>query len=115
MPGKAPVPREQWRSRSKKSRVQRHHRLKLQVLQSNLEKVENIQYSEERRARDQKKVEQGLQPAGHHNLPADLFQQRSPPRKRRKATGPRIGAAIGLISRNAIRRHLAHIFALEKA
>eukprot|EP00756_Hemistasia_phaeocysticola_P048998 Hpha_TRINITY_DN23421_c0_g1::TRINITY_DN23421_c0_g1_i1::g.114011::m.114011 len=117
MPAKQSVPKEQWRARSKKSRVQRIHRLKNQVLAANLEKVENLQYKEERRERDKERLGKGQKQAGHHNLPEHLLKDApkavtaQPVRKNVHG----IATAVGFISRNALRRYLLQLYAVEKA
>ncbi|KAJ9450854.1 hypothetical protein DIPPA_14815 [Diplonema papillatum] len=115
MPGKV-VPREQWRARSKKSRVQRLHKQKGHNLAKNLEKVENLQYQKDRLERDRERVGEGRAVAGHHNLP-DQILKAAPKAKavRAAATRPAVrrNMVIGFLNHNNIRKKLQEAFAVE--
>ena len=115
--GAGMVSREQWRSRSRKSKVQRLHRQKKHNLEKNLEKVENIQYQLERKERDRERVGSGLEVAGHHNLPVEILKpDPKPVPKARKPQGKRFpeGKLIGFIKPETVRSRLQKIFAVEK-
>eukprot|EP01060_Flectonema_neradi_P034412 TRINITY_DN6036_c0_g1_i1.p1 TRINITY_DN6036_c0_g1~~TRINITY_DN6036_c0_g1_i1.p1 ORF type:complete len:141 (+),score=15.12 TRINITY_DN6036_c0_g1_i1:49-423(+) len=115
--GAGMVPREQWRTRSRKSKVQRLHRKKKQSLEKNLEKVENIQYQMERKERDRERMGAGLEVAGHHNLPSEILKP--DPKKAPKVRVPQgkrfpDGKLIGFIKPATVRSRLQIIFAVEK-
>eukprot|EP01059_Diplonema_ambulator_P017980 TRINITY_DN30139_c0_g1_i1.p1 TRINITY_DN30139_c0_g1~~TRINITY_DN30139_c0_g1_i1.p1 ORF type:complete len:142 (+),score=25.64 TRINITY_DN30139_c0_g1_i1:57-428(+) len=112
------VPREQWRSRSKKSAVQRKHKLKTAVLAKNLEKVENIQYQKERSERDRVRVNQGAHVAGHHNLPEILKEKEEAKKQANKGDGEAVQApssfSIGFLKPEVVRARLQSMFDVEK-
>eukprot|EP00754_Rhynchopus_humris_P047395 Rhum_TRINITY_DN6983_c0_g1::Rhum_TRINITY_DN6983_c0_g1_i1::g.21407::m.21407 len=117
------VPRDQWRARSKKSKVTRLHKMKQGALLKNLEKVENMQYKKERLERDRARLSEGAKPAGHHNLPAELLKPTPVVAKAKPAQG---GAAarkqplfpensfIGIIRPDMVRKRLQLLFDVEK-
>eukprot|EP01063_Lacrimia_lanifica_P012649 TRINITY_DN1930_c0_g1_i1.p2 TRINITY_DN1930_c0_g1~~TRINITY_DN1930_c0_g1_i1.p2 ORF type:complete len:141 (+),score=68.55 TRINITY_DN1930_c0_g1_i1:48-425(+) len=118
--GKGRVPREQWRSRSKKSAPQRLHRQKGRTLAANLEKVENMCYAQERAERDRQRLETGQAPAGHHNLPKDIVEakaRKAPAQKKKAPTGSKFpeNTLIGLIKPEFVRKRLQELFAVEES
>eukprot|EP01064_Diplonema_japonicum_P017791 TRINITY_DN2612_c0_g1_i1.p1 TRINITY_DN2612_c0_g1~~TRINITY_DN2612_c0_g1_i1.p1 ORF type:complete len:123 (+),score=17.65 TRINITY_DN2612_c0_g1_i1:60-428(+) len=111
------TPRDQWRARSKKSAVQRKHKLKTSVLAKNLEKVENIQYQKERSERDRVRMNEGSAVAGHHNLPNELLKVQKKPEKKREPVTQQLPPAtfsIGFIRPERVRSKLQALFDVEK-
>eukprot|EP01061_Rhynchopus_euleeides_P027229 TRINITY_DN4432_c0_g1_i1.p1 TRINITY_DN4432_c0_g1~~TRINITY_DN4432_c0_g1_i1.p1 ORF type:complete len:121 (+),score=16.98 TRINITY_DN4432_c0_g1_i1:130-492(+) len=114
------TPRDQWRSRSKKSAAIRRQKLRTGNLAKNLEKVENLQYQKDRLERDRARLEQGEKPAGHHNLPAEILKPAKDVSKaplRSKAPTPLFppNTLIGLIKPEVVRKRLQSMFEVENA
>ena len=92
--------------------------MKQSILSKNLEKVENLQYKQERQERDRMRVSQGDQPAGHHNLPQELLQ-----RKVKEAAPAPVGKTaplfpkghlIGILRPEIVRKRLQSMYDVEK-